>query len=182
MMRFLNICLIVLLAMVAPVAEAAESEAPPAPEWSVSEWFNGPPTTLADLRGKVVVIEFFQLWCPGCNRFSIPLMQAWQEKTFKDAVEAGDLVVVSIHTVFEGHGYQTVERLRGFLKKKGITHLVGHDRHEPGDHRPVTKRRYNTGGTPEVAIVDKRGRLRFQEFGGFNTDTTESLIRDLLAE
>ncbi len=151
-----------------------------APEWVVSEWINGSGTSLHDLRGKVVVVEFFQLWCPGCNKFSIPLMKKWTQ-TFHTEIEEGDLTILSIHTVFEGHDYQTPERLRAFVKEKGIHHLVGVDHHNSGEHLPETMKRYNTMGTPEVAIIDQNGLIRMQEFGGFNSDEAEQLIRHLLA-
>ena len=152
-----------------------------APEWDVSEWLNGPPARLEDLQGKVVIVEFFQLWCPGCNRFSIPLMQTWTE-TFADEIHAGRLFMVSIHTVFEGHDYQTPARLRTFIKEKGIHHLVGIDRHEHGEHLPETMKKYRTRGTPEMAIIDKRGHIRFQKFGGFEPAKVERLIKSLLEE
>ncbi len=151
-----------------------------APEWVISEWINGSGTSLHDLRGKVVVVEFFQLWCPGCNKFSIPLMKEWGQ-TFHDELEAGDLKILSIHTVFEGHDYQTPERLRDFVKEKAIHHLVGIDHHNLGERLPETMKRYNTMGTPEVAIIDKQGIIRMQRFGGFDTDRAERLIRHLLA-
>jgi len=151
-----------------------------APEWMISEWINGSGTSLHDLRGKVVVVEFFQLWCPGCNKFSIPLMKEWGQ-TFHDEITAGDLTILSIHTVFEGHDYQTPERLRNFVKEKGIHHLVGIDHHNSGEHLPETMKRYNTMGTPEVAIIDKQGMIRMQRFGGFDTDRAAQLLRHLLA-
>lgn len=40
--------------------------ASPAPEWDAVGWFNSGPLTLADLRGRVVVLEAFQMLCPGC--------------------------------------------------------------------------------------------------------------------
>jgi len=83
--------------------------------------------------------------------------------------------------VFEGHDYQTPERLRDFVKEKDIHHLVGIDHHNPGEHLPETMKRYNTMGTPEVAIIDKQGTIRLQRFGGFDTDRAEQLIRHLLA-
>jgi hypothetical protein len=43
-------------------------------------------------------------------------------------------------------------------------------------------RRFGTMGTPEVAIVDKKGIIRFQEFGGFRPERAEALIRRLLKE
>ncbi len=58
--------------------EAASPEKQ-APEWVISEWINSAGFTLEDLQGKVIVIDFFQLWCPGCNKFSIPLMEKWKQ-------------------------------------------------------------------------------------------------------
>lgn len=152
-----------------------------APEWDVSEWINGTGTTLEALKGKVVIIDFFQLWCPGCNNFSIPLVETW-EKTFVQAVKDEKLVFISIHTVFEGHDYQNPTRLKNYLKEKGISHLVGVDRHKEGEELPETMKIYRTRGTPEMAIIDKKGMIRFKKFGGFETVQAEHLIRKLLAE
>jgi hypothetical protein len=63
MRHFLIVFLLV--AFVATAAFARPSQLPVprvAPEWRVSEWFNSPALSLADLKGKVVVIDFFQLW------------------------------------------------------------------------------------------------------------------------
>ena len=65
----LLLCLALATALPAGVLLVPE----PAPEWKVSQWINDDPGTLADNRGKVVLIHFFQLWCPGCHEFSIPL-------------------------------------------------------------------------------------------------------------
>ena len=58
-----------------------------APEWAVSEWINSDGVTLSDLKGKVVV-DFFQLWCPGCNAFSIPLVKFWGKVFAKKIADA----------------------------------------------------------------------------------------------
>lgn len=48
----------------------------PLPDWSVDKWFNTQkPISLSDLRGKVVVIEAFQMLCPGCVAHGLPLAQ-----------------------------------------------------------------------------------------------------------
>lgn len=159
----------------------AQGQARQAPEWEISRWLNSKDLTLAELRGKVVVIDFFQLWCPGCNSFSVPLMQHW-EAMFADEIEAGRIQFVSIHTVFEGHGYQTPKRLERYIREKGITHPVGIDRHVDGQRLPLTMKRYATRGTPEIAIIDAEGRIRFQHFGFFEPARGEALIRRLLAE
>ena len=163
------------------VMTTSQAEGPKAPEWEISEWINGDGVTLEELKGKVVVLEFFQLWCPGCNQFSIPLMQEWHH-TFADEIESGELVMLSIHTVFEGHSFQSPSRLKTFLKEKKITHLVGIDRHKDDNHSPETMRRYRTRGTPEMAFIDKQGNIRIQQFGSFKPEQGEALVRKLLGE
>ncbi len=152
-----------------------------APAWAIEEWVVGPSTSLEQLKGKVVVVDFFQLWCPGCNSFSIPLVIQW-EKKFAKQKAAGKIAFVSIHTVFEGHSYQNNERLKAFVKKKGIDHPVGVDARKKGARVPITMDRYNTYGTPEIAIIDKQGRIRFQKFGGFDSQPVEKLIQKLMDE
>jgi thiol-disulfide isomerase/thioredoxin len=149
------------------------------PEWQVSEWLNGDPGRIADHKGQVVLIHFFQLWCPGCNEFTLPLLQEWEE-TF---AERDDLLIVSIHTVFEGHDEQTPDRLRRFIAEKNIAHPVGIDAYErPGDEVPITMDRFETGGTPHVVIVDKKGKTRFTHFGAFDRGPVERFLNRLLDE
>ena len=149
-----------------------------AAEWVISEWINTPGFTLEDLSGKVVVIDFFQLWCPGCNSFSIPLMEVWKQRYGS----RDDIQFVGIHTVFEGHAYQTPEKLRQYIKEKNITYPVGIDDYVSSQRMPETMIRYHTRGTPEITIIDKQGKIRFQQFGGFNPAVAEKLINTLLAE
>ncbi|MCP3866811.1 MAG: TlpA family protein disulfide reductase [Gammaproteobacteria bacterium] len=152
-----------------------------AAEWNIAVWINSPGITLADLRGKVVIIEFFQLWCPGCNSFSIPLMKHWEQR-FAEEIKTGKLVMVSIHTVFEGHEYQNTARLKQFLIDRSITHPVGIDHHLGDNEIPETMKLYRIRGTPEMAIVDARGDIRFQRFGGFKPAPVEQLIDQLIKE
>ena len=157
------------------------AEATPAPEWQVSEWIQGPESSLAALKGQVVVIDFFQLWCPGCNRFSIPLMSHWEE-VFAEEITDGDMTLISIHTVFEGHDYQSPERLRDFVREKQMRHPVAIDRQSTGKRLPDSMILFGTHGTPEMAIIDKAGRVRFQKLGAFDPDWATGFLRDLLAE
>ena len=150
-----------------------------APSLETESWFNSSPLNLENLKGNVVIIEFFQLWCPGCNNFSIPLMTKWRDKSFSSE---DDIKFISIHTVFEGHEYQTNERLESFIKEKGITHPVAVDKHIEGRHTPVTMTKYRTRGTPCIAIIDKEGIVRFKYFGRFKTGPVENFIRELLKE
>ena len=149
-----------------------------APQWDISEWINGDAGNVDTLQGKVIVIDFFQLWCPGCNKFSGPLMKYWQHK-FSADVDAGRLVMVKIHTVFEGHSHQTVERLKRYVREKNITIPVGVDRHEQGRRIPETMHRYNTRGTPEMVVIDPDGMIRFQKFGYFEPNSVEPMIVEM---
>jgi cytochrome oxidase Cu insertion factor (SCO1/SenC/PrrC family) len=131
------------------------------------------------LRGRVVVIDFFQLWCPGSNEFSVPLFKSWQDRF----AGRDDVMLVSIETVFEGHDVQTPERLRAYVRESGLTHPVGIDAYAPDDPViPVTMKRFGTEGTPQVVIVDKRGKIRFSHFGRFDPLVVEAFIERLTRE
>ena len=96
-------------------------------------------------------------------------------------IAAEKMKIVSIHTVFEGHQHQTVERLRKFVAQTGFGHPVGHDRHDISDRLPNTMILYGTRGTPEMAIIDKEGRIAYQKIGMFDPEEKAALIRRLLA-
>ena len=164
-----------------PGSSASAAAGKPAPEWDLSGWLNGDGGSIAGNKGKVIVIDFFQLWCPGCNKFSGPLMKHWQQ-VFADDIKSGHLQMVKIHTVFEGHKYQNNDRLKAYIKEKQIALPVGLDRHKEGSHLPETMLRYNTRGTPETAVIDKNGVIRFQEFGFFEYEKVQTMIRELLNE
>jgi len=178
-MRALVRSCIVLLGLAAGAAATAGVvlEPKPAPDWKVSEWINGSGGQLADHRGQVILIQFFQLWCPACNDFSIPLFNRWNE----EFGSRDDVVVLSIHTVFEAHELQTPLMLRTFVAQKGMVHPVGIDAYEHvGDAVPITMDRFDTGGTPHVVIIDQQGKLRFSHFGRFDPVPVERFITRLL--
>ncbi len=93
-----------------------------------------------------------------------------------------DVQLVGIHTVFEGHSQQTPKRLRQYVKEKNITYPVGVDDHVSNQRLPETMILYHTRGTPEMAIIDKKGKIRFQQFGSFNPGVAKKLINTLLSE
>jgi len=178
-----------LFTLYAPTALSAETPTPPAlegiviphpaPQWDIEQWINADPGNVDTNHNKVVVIDFFQMWCPGCNTFTGPLMQQWQDR-FSDEIASGDLVLVKIHTVFEGHSYQTTHKLKTYLKDKNITMPVGVDRHSANDYLPETKKQYKTRGTPEIVMIDRMGMIRFQQFGWFDPAAAETYLESLL--
>jgi len=155
----------------------AREAAAAAPEWAISGWFNTErDLTLEALRGRVVMIETFQMLCPGCVSHGLPQAQRVQH-TFGD-----DITVVGIHTVFEHHDAMTPVSLAAFLAEYMITFPVGVDAHEPGVPTPVTMRRYQLMGTPSLVLIDRAGRVRDTRFGQHDELTLGANIGRLLDE
>lgn len=131
-----------------------------APELAVTRWFNTDDNpTLAALKGEVVVIEAFQMLCPGCVSHGIPQAQRIQQN-FGD-----DLTLLGLHTVFEHHDAMTPVSLEAFIHEYRITFPVGVDAATPGSPTPVTMGRYRLRGTPSLVIIDRAGNLRVNAFG-----------------
>ena len=131
------------------------------PDWSIAQWFNtnGAPLSLTDLRGKIVLIEAFQMLCPGCVLHGLPLAQQVQQVFPPDKV-----AVIGLHTVFEHHEAMTPVSLKAFLHEYRITFPVGVDAAGPV-HMPETMKRYEMQGTPSMLLVDHRGALAAHHFG-----------------
>lgn len=145
-------------------------------EWSVERWFHREgPLKLADLRGRVVALEAFQMLCPGCVSHGLPQAQRIRE-TFSD-----DVVVVGLHTVFEHHKAMQPHALEAFLHEYGIRFPVGVDR-STGTGLPETMARFQLRGTPSLLLFDHRGRLRANHFGRASDMQVGADIATLLAE
>lgn len=145
-----------------------------APELEISEWI-GEPSPLASLRGRVVLIETFQMLCPGCIRYGLPQAQKVHRLFPQTAV-------IGLHTVFEHHAVTGPEALKVFLSEFDIRFPVGIDRHEGGDPMPVTMRRYGLQGTPSTLVIDRTGRLRFAHLGAVDDLALGILLGQLHAE
>ncbi len=153
--------------------EAAGS-AYPAPELDVSRWF-GPESSLAQLRGRVVMIEAFQMLCPGCLSYGLPQAQRVQ-RLFPE------VAVIGLHTVFEHHEVTGPDALAVFLAEFGIPFPVAVDRHDVDHGMPVTMRAYALQGTPSTILVDRAGNLRFTHLGALAELQLGAMLGELLAE
>ncbi len=132
-----------------------------APELEISQWMNSKQDIkLGDCLGKVVLIEAFQMLCPGCVEHGLPQAQKAYQLFSSD-----DLVVLGLHSVFEHHAAMGPESLKAFLHEYRITFPVGID--DPATDGPVPKTmaRYQLQGTPSLILIDRQGRLRRQRFG-----------------
>ncbi|HHU09471.1 MAG TPA: redoxin domain-containing protein [Intrasporangiaceae bacterium] len=149
----------------------------PAPEWAVERWFNTETDrTLAGLRGQVVVIEAFQMLCPGCVSHGLPQAQRIQ------AVFGKDVQVIGLHTVFEHHEAMTPVSLEAFLHEYRIGFPVGVDTHERPGGMPVTFTRYGMQGTPTIVLIDRAGTARFQMLGRVDDLALGAAIGHLIDE
>ncbi len=155
-----------LLASTSPDADARRSRGitgQAAPRLDVDTWFNLPAgqrdLDLDDLHGQVVVMLFFQSWCPGCHSRGFPLLAALDQSLGG----ADDVTLLAVQTVFEGFDTNTADAARRSAEEHGLTIPIGHD---PGvnDSGSRVMQRYRSRGTPWVVIVDKRGTVRFNDF------------------
>lgn len=132
----------------------------PLPEPQVSTWLNTKtPITLAALRGRVVIIETFQMLCPGCVLHGLP-----QAQRVAKAFPATDVAVIGLHTVFEHHAAMEQVSLEAFLHEYRIQFPVGIDQPGTGS-TPRTMTNYGLRGTPSMLLVDQAGVLRAHHFG-----------------
>jgi len=146
----------------------------PAPEIDAVDWI-GEPSPLSTLRGRVVLVEAFQMLCPGCVSRGLPQVQRVR-RAFPD------VVVLGLHSVFEHHAAMGRVSLEAFVHEYAITYPVAIDRHEDGNRIPVTMARYDLQGTPSTLLIDRAGLLRLVEFGTMDDLTLGAHLARLLAE
>ncbi len=153
------------------------ASSPQAPALQVSRWFNtDKDLDLASLLGKVVVIEAFQMLCPGCVSHGLPLAQAIHDTFPKDKVS-----VIGLHSVFEHHAAMTPVSLEAFLYEYRLTFPVGVDQAgEAG--MPKTMQSYQMRGTPSLLLIDPAGYLRAHYFGQVSELRIGAEIATLMAE
>jgi peroxiredoxin len=147
---------------------------PAAPEFfGIAEWLNSKPVSLADQRGKVVVVHFWTNGCINCIH-NYPHYRAWQER-YKDR---SDFVMVGVHTP-EFDSEKDLGRLRDRLARHRLTFAVA------VDNEAATWRAWNNQYWPAIYLVDKQGRIRHQwegELGAEGFKTVTDQIDALLAE
>lgn len=148
-----------------------------APPLQASDWLNTPkPLDIADFRGRVLVIEAFQMLCPGCVAHGLP-----QAQRIAQVFPGDQVAVIGLHTVFEHHEAQgTRAALEAFAHEYRLRFPIGIDRQD--GRLPATMAAYKMEGTPTLVVIDRRGLLRFQRFGHVDDMALGSIIGALLAE
>lgn len=151
----------------------------PAAELIVSDWLNTrTPITLAEQRGKVIVIEAFQMLCPGCVSQGLP-----QAQRIVETFAADDVLVIGLHCVFEHHEAQgTRAALKAFLHEYQIHFPVAIDAPSAEGSIPQTMATYQLRGTPSLILIDREGRHREQHFGSVSDLALGAQIMQLVGE
>jgi thiol-disulfide isomerase/thioredoxin len=140
-----------------------------APEITNDTWLNSHPLRLTELKGKVVLVEFWTFGCYNCQNVE-PYLKSWHDK-FKDH----GLVVIGVHSPEFGHE-RVLKNVRNYIHEHDIRYAVAID----NDYE--TWNRYQNHYWPAMYLIDKQGVIRYTRFGEGGYDQTEKQIRDLLAE
>jgi len=149
-----------------------------APPLHVDEWLNTPkPIDLVDLRGKVVLLYAFQMFCPGCLSHGLPQAERVHRMFRED-----DVVVIGLHTVFEHREVTGPDALRAFNQEYRWSFPIGIDRPSADGIIPMTMREYALSGTPSLVLLDRLGRIRLHYFGSIDDLALGAAIGRLLSE
>ncbi|KQX55887.1 MULTISPECIES: cytochrome c biogenesis protein DipZ [unclassified Ensifer] len=133
------------------------------------QWLNSKPLTPAELRGKVVLVDFWTYSCINCIR-TIPYVRAWAEK-YRDQ----GLVVIGVHApefAFEKQIGNVEKAVRDFK----ITYPVAID------NNFAIWRAFSNSYWPAHYFIDAEGQIRYTHFGEGDYEGSERVIQDLLAE
>ena len=167
---FTRLALAVLLLASASLAQQAEDTfaGQKAPEVkSGKTWINSPPLKLEQLRGKVVLIEFWARDCPFCAE-AMPYVKALHDK-----YSGNGLVVIGVHTP-RIEAEKDVPKVHQAVVEKGIRYPVVID----NDYEIWTD--YLCAAWPSVYVVDQEGVIKLNHSGTGRYDEIEEVIQDLL--
>lgn len=141
-----------------------------APEFrGIARWLNSEPLTVADLRGSVVLVDFWTFSCVNCVR-TFPFLRALYAR-----YRSAGLRIVGVHSpefAFE----REVANVEGAIRRHGLRYPVAMD------NEMETWRAYRNNYWPHVYLIDASGRIRFDHIGEGGEGEIEEHVRALLAE
>lgn len=140
----------------------------PAPEFTgIERWLNSEPLTMTQLRGRVVLLDFWTFACINCIR-TLPHVNRWAQQ-----YTPLGLTVVGVHTP-EFPFERSTSKVEAAMLRYGVKHAVAQD------NRYSTWKAYSNQYWPATYLVDVQGRIRYKHFGEGEYERTESVIRALL--
>jgi thiol-disulfide isomerase/thioredoxin len=140
-----------------------------APAIANDTWINSESLRLTEIKGKVVLVEFWTFGCYNCQNVE-PYVKNWHEK-FKGR----GLVVIGVHSPEFGYE-RVVKNVRNYVGKRNIQYAIAID----NDYK--TWNSYQNRYWPAIYLIDKQGVIRHIRIGEGGYDQTEQKISDLLAE
>jgi len=147
---------------------SVRSDSKALPEFQgISQWLNSSPLSIANLKGSVVLIQFWTFACINCQR-TLPYVVEWHQKYAKRGLK-----VIGIHTpefAFE----RDVNNVKRALQQHQITYPV------PIDNDYKTWNAYSNQYWPHLFLANRQGLLQYDHIGEGAYDTTEQTIRTLL--
>jgi thiol-disulfide isomerase/thioredoxin len=152
------------------ISSASLPDLGPAPELTNETWLNvDAPLRLADLRGKVVIIDMWTFGCINCQHV-IPSLKEWDEK-----YRSQGLVIIGNH--YPEFSFEAdLTNLKSAVADYGIKYAVAQD------NDGATWKSYRNQYWPSLYLIDKNGHLRYTHIGEGNYKETEAAIQNLLAE
>jgi len=135
----------------------------------INSWINSDPLTIASLKGKVVLVDFWTYSCINCIR-TLPYVEKWYE-TYKDK----GLVIIGVHAP-EFSFEKVPENVRKAVSDRKLTYPIALD------NDFTTWQAYKNQFWPASYLIDKNGNVRREHFGEGEYMESEEAIRTLLGE
>jgi len=159
----LILTLLGLLAWGLKKAQAGPLEKGIAPDFTITG-FDGSTATLSELRGQVVIVNFWASWCPPCREEAAYLEQTWRK------YEGRGVIFIGVDWV------DTEKEALAYIDEFDITYING------PDIGTRIAQAYNIQGVPETFFVAKNGELRGVHIGPLQSPQLDEKIEELLAE
>lgn len=141
----------------------------PAPEINNEVWLNSESLNLSDLKGKVVLVEFWTFGCYNCRNIE-PYVKEWHQKYADEG-----LVVIAVHSP-EFSYERSIERVTAYIRDNDIPYAV------PIDNDFKTWKQFQNRYWPTLYLIDKQGVIQYVRIGEGAYAETEREIRRLLAQ
>lgn len=147
----------------------------PAPETDLKMWLVGDPVTLADLRGQVVMLEFWATWCKPCQEM-FPKLTSLQEEESRNGLQ---ILAITRHYMAYGGTLEAKNEELDLIRKTVTDHGVTFRVAVADDER--LQATYGANGLPTVVLIDRMGVVQYAGPGG-EDPAFEKSLRSCLAE